>query len=113
MVQHSRLSWPPQPPPVMKDLTRKGRRMPWIPVTATPPRAADFGGGPFDNSYDRLPRRFYARLMPTPVRSPRLVKLNSALAEALGLEATWLGGCPRNNLSSLWDHSCRAGALRR
>jgi uncharacterized protein YdiU (UPF0061 family) len=32
----------------------------------------------------------YARLTPTPVRRPRLVQLNVALAEALGLEASWL-----------------------
>ena len=64
--------------------------MPLTPVTDTPPRAADGAGGPFDNSYARLPQRLYARLTPTPVRSPRLVKVNSALVEALGLEATWL-----------------------
>jgi uncharacterized protein YdiU (UPF0061 family) len=44
-------------------------------------------GGQFDNSYARLPQRFYARLSPTPVRSPRLVKFNYALADELGLEA--------------------------
>ena len=64
--------------------------MPLTPVTDTPPRAADGAGGQFDNSYARLPQRLYARLTPTPVRRPRLVKLNVALAEALGLEATWL-----------------------
>ena len=64
--------------------------MPLTPVTDTPPRAADGAGGPFDNSYARLPQRLYARLTPTPVRRPRLVKVNVALAEALGLEATWL-----------------------
>jgi serine/tyrosine/threonine adenylyltransferase len=64
--------------------------MPLTPATDTPPRASADGGGQFDNSYARLPQRLYARRTPTPVRSPRLVKLNSALAEALGLEATWL-----------------------
>ena len=44
----------------------------------------------FDNSYQRLPERFYARLDPTPVAAPRLVKLNVALAEVLGLDAEWL-----------------------
>ncbi|MBV8409907.1 MAG: hypothetical protein JOY64_19930, partial [Alphaproteobacteria bacterium] len=42
---------------------------------------------PFDNSYVRLPERFYARLSPTPVADPRLVKLNTALAAELGLDA--------------------------
>ncbi len=41
---------------------------------------------PFDNSYARLPERFYARLPPTPVQAPRLIKLNEALARELGLE---------------------------
>ena len=34
----------------------------------------------FDNSYARLPNRFFARLLPTPVAAPRLVKLNEMLA---------------------------------
>ncbi len=42
---------------------------------------------PFDNSYARLPARFYARLEPTPVAAPRLVRVNTALAEQLGLDA--------------------------
>ncbi len=41
---------------------------------------------PFDNSYARLPDRFYARLDPTPVAAPRLLKLNRPLAEILGLD---------------------------
>ncbi|MFO1081496.1 MAG: YdiU family protein [Reyranellaceae bacterium] len=44
-------------------------------------------GLPFDNSYARLPERFYARLPPTPVAEPGLVKLNTALAAELGLDA--------------------------
>ena len=42
---------------------------------------------PFDNSYARLPERFYARLAPAPVAEPRLVKLNTAFAAELGLDA--------------------------
>ena len=41
---------------------------------------------PFDNSYARLPERFFARLPPTPVSAPRLIKLNANLAVHLGLE---------------------------
>lgn len=44
----------------------------------------------FDNSYARLPERFYARLAPTLVRQPRLVKLNRSLAQQLGLDPTEL-----------------------
>jgi serine/tyrosine/threonine adenylyltransferase len=40
----------------------------------------------FDNTYARLPERFYARLNPTGVSAPRLVKLNVDLARNLGLD---------------------------
>jgi uncharacterized protein YdiU (UPF0061 family) len=42
---------------------------------------------PFDNSYQRLPERFFARLPPTPVSAPRLLRLNRPLAAELGLDA--------------------------
>jgi serine/tyrosine/threonine adenylyltransferase len=41
---------------------------------------------PFDNTYARLPEHFYARLAPTPVKDPRLIKINVALAQHLGLD---------------------------
>ena len=44
----------------------------------------------FDNSYARLPERFFARLNPTPVSEPRLIQLNTALACTLGLDAAAL-----------------------
>ena len=40
----------------------------------------------FDNSYARLPPRFHAKLPPTPVAAPQLVRLNVALALQLGLD---------------------------
>lgn len=40
----------------------------------------------FDNSYARLPEIFFARVRPTPVRAPRLIRLNRPLAEQLGLD---------------------------
>ncbi len=45
---------------------------------------------PFDNSYARLPERFYATVAPTPVPAPRLLRLNEPLAAQLGLDAGWL-----------------------
>jgi serine/tyrosine/threonine adenylyltransferase len=45
---------------------------------------------PFENSYARLPERFFARLAPTRVRAPRLVKLNEGLARELGLDPAYL-----------------------
>lgn len=41
---------------------------------------------PFDNTYARLPERFYSRLNPTPVRAPRLIKVNGDLARLLGID---------------------------
>jgi uncharacterized protein YdiU (UPF0061 family) len=40
----------------------------------------------FDNSYAHLPERFYARLNPTPVAAPRLIRVNTALAVSLGID---------------------------
>ncbi|WP_437323428.1 protein adenylyltransferase SelO [Sorangium sp. So ce381] len=45
---------------------------------------------PFDNTYARLPDRFHARVSPARVRAPRIVKVNRALAEVLGLDAEQL-----------------------
>lgn len=44
----------------------------------------------FDNSYARLPERFYARLAPTRVAGPQLIHVNVALARELGIGADWL-----------------------
>jgi len=44
----------------------------------------------FDNSYVRLPERFYARVSPTKVAGPKLIKVNVELAAALGLDAAAL-----------------------
>src|ERR1700677_2461222 len=41
---------------------------------------------PFDNTYAALPGNFFARVAPTPVTSPRLIKLNRPLAMQLGLD---------------------------
>ena len=63
---------------------------PAVPTTATEAQETR-GDSPaprfaFDNSYARLPERFYARLAPTPVAEPRLVKINRGLATELGLD---------------------------
>jgi uncharacterized protein YdiU (UPF0061 family) len=47
---------------------------------------------PFENTYARLPDRFYARVAPTPVQSPRLIRLNTQLALDLRLDPGWLAG---------------------
>jgi len=40
---------------------------------------------PFEHSYARLPATFFSRVDPTPVRAPRLIAFNRALADELGL----------------------------
>lgn len=39
----------------------------------------------FDNSFARLPERFFARVVPEPVSCPRIIRVNDALAKHLGL----------------------------
>jgi serine/tyrosine/threonine adenylyltransferase len=45
----------------------------------------------FDNSYARLPDRFFASQRPTAVQAPQLFKLNEALCLQLGLDPAKLG----------------------
>ena len=61
-------------------------------LDTTPTLEPGIPGFPFDNTYARLPERFYVRLDPTPVAAPRLVRLNVRLAEELGLDPAALGG---------------------
>jgi uncharacterized protein YdiU (UPF0061 family) len=42
---------------------------------------------PFNNSYVSLPDSFYARVLPTPVPAPSLIKINRELAAQLGIDA--------------------------
>ena len=53
------------------------------PPTPGPDRHVRFG---FENTYAQLPERFYARVNPTPVAAPRLIKVNVELARSLGLD---------------------------
>ena len=55
----------------------------WTGDTRTEPDVTHF---PFDNSYARLPERFFARVAPTPVAAPRLIAVNAPLARELGLD---------------------------
>jgi uncharacterized protein YdiU (UPF0061 family) len=62
----------------------------------------------FDNSYARLPERFYARLAPTPVPAPRLLRLNEALAVELGLDPVALASAA--GVAMLAGNAVPAGA---
>ena len=44
----------------------------------------------FDNSYARLPERFFSRQAPEPVANPSLIKINQPLAERLNINTNWL-----------------------
>jgi uncharacterized protein YdiU (UPF0061 family) len=55
---------------------------------ASPPEATR--GFRFDNSYARLPERFYAPVEPSAGRTPRLIEVNRPLAEELGVDPDWL-----------------------
>lgn len=45
---------------------------------------------PFDNSYVKLPERFFARQLPVPVSKPGLIAVNHDLASSLGINPAWL-----------------------
>ena len=63
---------------------------------------------PFDNSYTRLPDRFYQRLDPTPVAAPKLIRVNAALANTLGIDPDELAG--PDGLAMLAGNHLPAGA---
>ncbi len=51
------------------------------------------GGEPrFESRYAELPETCFARVDPTPVEKPALLRLNSGLAESLGFDPEWLAG---------------------
>lgn len=47
---------------------------------------------PFDNTYARLPDRFYSRVRPAVVKAPRHIRINEPLARQLHMDPAWLGG---------------------
>ncbi len=51
---------------------------------------------PFNNTYARLPERFYARQLPTPVKQPELLLFNEGLANQLRFK-------PDNNLAEFFS----------
>jgi len=63
---------------------------------------------PFDNSYARLPERFYTKMAPTPVTEPRLIALNEPLSERLGLDAGLLAS--EDGVRALAGNSIPGGA---
>src|SRR5579871_504458 len=62
----------------------------------------------FDNSYARLPERFFARLSPTAVAGPKLIKLNAELARQLDLDIDFLAS--EDGVAMLGGNRLPAGA---
>lgn len=62
----------------------------------------------FDNTYARLPARFFARVAPTPVRDPEIVHVNTALAQLLGVSVAQLSS--REGASVLSGNTVPTGA---
>ncbi len=62
----------------------------------------------FDNSFAALPDRFYARLNPTPVAAPQLIRVNHSLASYLGLDPDKLEST--DGLAMLAGNTVPAGA---
>jgi len=62
----------------------------------------------FDNTYAQLPERFYSKLSPTPVPSPQLIKVNTDLAQYLGLDPKHL--CSREGVEILAGNLIPKGA---
>lgn len=59
-------------------------------MSATAPITPSAFGWNLDHSYSRLPAMLHEALEPTPVREPRMVVFNHALAQSLGLNAAAL-----------------------
>jgi uncharacterized protein YdiU (UPF0061 family) len=52
---------------------------------------------PFDNSYARLPERFFVRQNPEPVGQPKLIRLNEPLCKTLGINPISLSSSDGEN----------------
>ena len=63
---------------------------------------------PFDNTYARLPERFFAQQLPAPVPDPKLIKVNTSLAKQLGIDPEWLAS--PEGVAMLSGNSLPAGA---
>ena len=62
----------------------------------------------FDNSYARLPERFFVRITPPAVAAPELIRVNAALAAQLQIDANWLRSAA--GISALAGNSLAAGS---
>ena len=70
------------------------------PAPPTPPA--------FDNSYARLPERFFSHQLPTPVAAAAQIRINKPLATQLGIDPAWLESAA--GLAMLAGNTMPAGA---
>ena len=61
----------------------------------------------FNNSYSRLPDGFFSTVIPTPLKQPHMISVNTAVAELLGLDASDLHEA--HNLAYLSGESLHEG----
>ncbi|MBD3315294.1 MAG: YdiU family protein [Chitinivibrionales bacterium] len=66
------------------------------------------GGWRFDTTYLSLPQTLFVRQSPCPVEKPRLLVLNYALAQDLGLDIEWL--CSKEGVQTLAGNSVVPGS---
>ena len=62
----------------------------------------------FDNSYARLPERFFSHQLPTPVAAAAQIRINKPLATQLGIDPAWLESAA--GLAMLAGNTMPAGA---
>jgi protein adenylyltransferase len=77
-------------------MARVLKRIAIVPLTDSMEKPSALGrtAGPitvFSDSYTRLPEHFFARLSPTPVAKPHLIRFNESLAAELGIDIRGLG----------------------
>lgn len=63
---------------------------------------------PFDNTYARLPERFFAKQHPAHVSNPQLIRVNPELAKQLSIDPAWLGS--PEGIAMLSGNALPAGA---
>ncbi|MGR3342210.1 MAG: protein adenylyltransferase SelO [Paracoccaceae bacterium] len=61
-------------------------------MSSVPNQVAKTAPIPFDNTYARLPARFFTRQNPVAVAQASLVAMNEPLARELGIDLAWLAG---------------------
>ena len=62
----------------------------------------------FDNRFIQLPAAFWRRQLPSPLRNPRLLAVNTSLLHELGIDSAWMNSA--DALAGLSGHAVWPGA---